>query len=166
MPIFILFSLTISLLQQINSSYLLYFKTDLMLYLGITSLLLSFIATLTAYLKHHIRYDLFAAGALLVWYGSWVDYFPQQAPMFYFFPLYFCLITTFVTIFIIYPHDNFDEDTIALMHVVDKLGILRPGVIMVLVIISLQLKTQFLLYPITMTLLIISFTLTSCCKQE
>lgn len=166
MPIFIAINLIISLLIQTSSPYLKLLTSPLFLNIGIACVAVSIFAALIKKISFKIWYDLFAVGALLIWFADWHILFQDDAPMFYFFPLYFCFLTAFVSIFFINQREYIDEDTLYYMKYLASMGRFHTGFLMFGILVSLQLKNHFLIYPIIMTLFIIKYTLTSCLETR
>ena len=105
-------------------------------------------------------YDGFATGALLVWFPYWYPLFKKDAPMFYFFPLYFVLLTAGVTLLFLRRDDWVDQESLkSMLHFSNKLRF-HPGIIASTVLISLEIHNHFLIFPITMTLFIMRYTFT------
>jgi len=148
------------------------FKTLLMsdysLFSGVTLLIGSFIASWFKWKKisFKFRYDLFAVGSLLVWFSYWPPFFRFGSPMFEYYPLYFAFITALFSIFFITKLENMDPDAVTFLQWLSDSGRFNPIIIMVGVVISLAMPEHFLLYPVTITLLVMRFALASCLENE
>jgi len=141
---------------------------DAVFYLGGAFVLSCFIASIINFKKfsYKLRYDLFASGALLVWVSYWPPFFRVDSPLFQYYPLYFAFITAFFSLVFITKRENMDEDAIVFLQWLSDSGRFNPSVIMLAVMVSLGLPQQFMLFPITLTLLVIRFTLASCLNNE
>ncbi len=160
MPLFIICSLGISFLAQTDSSYLSWMVSPVILYAGFGFILCSAIAALSKRIHVSYAYDGFATGALLVWFSYWYPLFKKDAPMFYFFPLYFALLTAGVTLLFLRRDDWVDQESLkSMQHFSNKLRF-HPGIIASTVLISLEIHNHFLIFPITMTLFIMRYTFT------
>ena len=166
MPLFIATNLIISLMQQTASPYLQWLLTAFFLYSGIGLTGLSLLFAASNKISYKIWYDLFAVGAVLIWFTDWHSEYSNQAPMFYYFPLFFCFFAAFARIFFINQRHRIDADSIAYMQVLANTGWLHAGVLMCLVLLSLLLKTHFLLFPIAIILFILRYTLARCLDRH
>jgi hypothetical protein len=109
-----------------------------------------------------ICYDIFASSILIVWFAYWKPLFNDDSPIFFFYPLYFALMTAFVSLFVIGQQHKIDDESFNLMKSLSKKCIIQPWIVMLCVLASLKLQQHFLLYPVMMTLLIMRFALSSC----
>jgi hypothetical protein len=109
-----------------------------------------------------IWYDIFSSSTLIVWFAYWKPLFKDDSPVFFFYPLYFALMTAFVSLFFIGQRHKIDDESFRLMLSLSKKNISQPWVVMLCVLGSLELQQHFMLYPTLMTLLIMRFALASC----
>ena len=165
---FILLNLCIGFFLKDGSLLHNLFLSDATLYSGIILLVASLIATWFKYRKisFKLRYDLFAVGALLVWIAYWPPFFRFGSPMFHYFPLYFAFITALSSILFITKRENMDPDAVKLLQWLSDSGRFNPVIIMIAVIISLALPQHFLLFPVTITILVMRFALACCLNNE
>lgn len=161
MPLFILCSLGIGFLVKTDSPYLSLLTSPVALYVGFGLILSSAIAALSKRFHFSYRYDGFATGALLAWFSYWHQFFKDETPMFYFFPLYFAFMTALVTVMFLRRDDWVDQESLTAMHRFSKFLRFHPIVIAALVLISLEIHSHFLLFPTTMTLFIMRYVFTS-----
>lgn len=161
MPLFIILNLSLSFLQQTDSVYLELFTTNRTVFVGLTITVLGLIIALMKLRNFKIWYDLVASGVLLIWFADWYGQFQDDAPMFFFFPLYFCFLTVFVTFFFINQREQIDEESLRYLKSISNVTALHIAIIIFL-FISLLLKNHFLLFPISMSFFILRFTLISC----
>lgn len=162
MIVFILCSLALAILVQNPNPFLPLLTTPAALGIGLT---ISAVSLLAVYLKKGsavIWHDVFATGSLLVWYAYWAPQFNDDAPMFFFFPLYYVLLTSVVTLVLINKSQYFDQESIDYLRYLEKNSHLNPAVLMVLVMVSLVFTSHFALYPVAMTLFIIGHTMVAC----
>ena len=113
-----------------------------------------------------LRYDLFGVGALLVWFSYWPPFFRFGSPLFQYFAMYFAFITALFSVVFITKRENMDPDAVALLQWLSDSGRFNPVVIMIAVMISLALPQHFLLFPVTVTILVMRFALASCLNNE
>ena len=162
MPLFIALSLALCFMVQ-NSSWLLSaLEKPLMIYISLPIAVISIFGNQFKILSRIIWYDIFSSSVLLVWFAYWKPLFKDDSPIFFFYPLYFALLTAFVSLFFICQRHKIDDESIRFMQSRSKKNIIQPWFVMVCVLVSLELQQQFMLYPVMMTLLIMRFTLTSC----
>ena len=162
MPLFIALSLALCFIVQTGSSLQSVLVTPLLIYIGLTVAITSIIGSLFKKLPALIWYDIFAGSTLVVWFAYWKPLFKDDSPVFFFYPLYFALMTAFVSLFLIGQRHKIDDESFRLMLSLSKKNIIQPWVLMLCVLGSLELQQHFMLYPTLMTLLIMRFVLASC----
>jgi hypothetical protein len=162
MPLFIALSLAICFMVQAASPLLSILETSVLIYISLTLAIISIFTTMFKILPGIIWYDIFSSSVLLVWFAYWKPLFKDDSPIFFFYPVYFALMTAFVSLFFVGQRHKIDDESFHLMQFVSQKNIIQPWVIMLCVLGSLELQQQFLLYPVMMTLLIIRFALSSC----
>ena len=168
MFIFIFLNLYLGFLLKQESFIHNLLSSDFSLYTGIALLLVNFIASCFKFNKIHfkLRYDLFAIGSLLVWISYWPPFFRFGSPMFQYFPMYFAFITALFSVVFITKRENMDPDAVTLLQWLSDSGRFNPIIIMIAVMISLALPQYFLLFPVTITILVMRFALASCLNNE
>jgi len=159
---FILCSLTLAALVQNQNQFLQLLATPVALGIGLTVIAGSLLAGYLKKAPSIIWHDGFATGCLLVWYAYWEPQFSSGAPMFFFFPLYFALLTSIVTLTLINKSEYFDQESIVQLRYLEKHTRFNISVLVGLVLISLLITRHYTLYPIAMTLFIIRHTMTVC----
>lgn len=162
MPLFIFLSLALCFMEQTAASLQNLLISPLFLYTGLTLAIISIAGIAFKKMPTTLWYDIFASSSLIVWFAYWKPLFNDDAPMFFFYPLYFALITAFVFLIVIGQQQKIDDESFKFMKSLSKKSIIQPWIIMLCVLASLELQQHFLLYPILMTLLIIRFALSSC----
>jgi len=162
MPIFIVLSLALCFLVQTASPLQRLMITPILVYINLTIAIISIFGSLFKKLSARIWYDIFSSSTLLVWFAYWKPLFNGDSPIFFFYPVYFALITAFVSLFFIGQRHKIDDESFLLMLFLSKKGIIQPWVLMLCVLGSLELQQHFMLYPIMMTLLIMRFALEGC----
>ena len=162
MPLFIALSLALSFMVQNASSLQGVLVTPILIYISLATAIISIFGSMFKKLSDIIWYDFFSSSTLLAWFANWKPLFKDDSPIFFFYPLYFALITVFVSLFFIGQRDKIDDESFQLMQSFSKKSIIQPWVVMVCVLGSLELQQHFMLYPVMMTLLIMRFALTSC----
>ena len=113
-----------------------------------------------------LSYDLFSSGTLMAWLPLWKPLFVKDAPIFFFFPVYFAVITAIATLFFMSQRNKIDQVNLKLMQAIVDSGAADPWMVMIVVLITLYFNNHFLQYPIMMTLLTTRFTLSGCLLQN
>ena len=162
MPLFIVLSLALCFMVQTASSLQSALVTPVLMYIGLAVAIVSIFGSLFKKLPTIISYDIFSSSTLLVWFAYWKPLFKDDSPIFFFYPLYFALMTAFVSLFFIGRRDKIDDESFRLMQFLSKKNILQPWIVMLCVLGTLELQQHFLLYPVMMTLLMMRFALASC----
>lgn len=162
MIVFILCSLLLAILTQTHNEFLSLLATPFALGIGLTamatSLLVGYLKKLPAIAWH----DGFATAGLLVWYAYWKPQFIDDTPMFFFFPLYYALLTSILTMALINKAQYFDQESIEYLRNLEKLTRFDFSVIVVFVMISLLITRHYALYPMAMTFFLIRHTMIVC----
>ena len=162
MPLFIVLSLALCFMVQTASSLQSVLVSPLLMYIGLAIAILSIFGSLLKKLPALIWYDIFCGSTLILWFAYWKPLFKDDSPVFFFYPLYFALMTAFVSLFFIGQRHKIDDESFRLMLSLSKKNIIQPWVLMLCVLGSLELQQHFMLYPTLMTLLIMRFALASC----
>jgi hypothetical protein len=159
---FILCSLSLAILAQNQSSFLLLLTTPIALGVGLTGMVASLLAGYFKKCPSMVWHDVFASSCLLVWYAYWEPQFSEDAPMFFFFPLYFALFTSIVTLVFINKSQYFDQESITHLRYLEKICRSDISAVVAFVLISLLITRHYALYPIAMTFFIIRHTMIVC----
>jgi hypothetical protein len=162
MPLFIVLSLALCFMVQTASSLQSALVTPLLIYIGLAIAIMSIFGSLLKKLATLIWYDIFSSSILLVWFAYWKPLFKDDSPIFFFYPLYFALMTALVSLFFVGQRDKIDHESFRLMLFLSKKNILQPWIVMLCVLGTLELHQHFMLYPVMMTLLIMRFAFSSC----
>ena len=136
--------------------------TPLWIYTGLAVAVTGIFGSLFKKMSSLVWYDIFSSGALLVWFAYWKPLFKDDSPIFFFYPVYFALMTAFVSLFFIGQRDKIDDESLGLMRVLAEKSIIKPWVVMPAVLGSLEIQQEFMLFPVMMTLLIMRFALAGC----
>lgn len=168
MFLFILLNLCIAFILKDSPVLGVIFSSIYAFNIGVLLLLINL---LDSYLKYKViaykfRYDLFAVGALLLWFYYWPDFFRQGSPIFDFYPLYFALITALFSLVFVRKPEHIDKDALLWLQWLSDSGRFNPVIVMLLVIVSLAVPQQFMLFPIAMSLLVMRFALACCLNNE
>ena len=166
MPLFIVLSLALCFLVQTASSLQGILVGQLLIYISLAVAIVSIFGSIFKKMSVMIWYDIFSSSTLLVWFAYWKTLFKEESPIFFFYPLYFALMTAFVSLFVIGQQNKIDDESFNLMRSLSKKSIIQPWIIMLFVLASLELQQHFLIYPIMMTLLITRFALSSCLEAR
>ncbi len=162
MPLFIVFSLALCFMVQNAGSLQSLLISPLLIDISLGVAIISILGSVLKKRWILIWYDIFSSSALLIWFAYWKPLFKDDSPIFFFYPLYFALVTAFVSIFFIGQRHKIDEESFRFMRSYSKKNLLQSWILMVCVLGSLGLQQNFMLYPVMMTLLIMRFALTSC----
>ena len=109
---FILCSVLLAALVQKQSELLQLLATPVALGISLTVMAISLLAGYLKKVPTVIWHDGFATSCLLVWYAYWAPQFDDDAPMFFFFPIYYALLTSIVTLTLINKSEDFDQESI------------------------------------------------------
>lgn len=159
---FILCSLSLAVLVQNQNEFLQLLATPVALGIGLTIMAASLLAGYLKKVPTVTWHDGFATSSLLAWYAYWQPQFNDDAPMFFFFPLYYALLTSIVTLALINKSQYFDLESVEHLRYLEKISRFDISVIVVFVLISLLITRHYALYPIAMTFFIIRHTMTAC----
>ena len=162
MPLFIALSLALCFMIQTASLLQSVLVTPLMLYISLAVAIISILGSLFKKMPAIIWYDIFSSSSLLVWFAYWKPLFKDDSPIFFFYPVYFALMTAFVSLFFIGQRYKIDDESFHLMQFISQKNIIQPWVVMLCVLGSLELQQGFLIYPVMMTFVIMRFALASC----
>ena len=164
---FILLNLCVAFLLKTDFFTLSFFQSKFSFFIGITLLIVNFVAMAIKFKKLPFkwRYDLFAVGSVLVWLFYWPPFFRVESPVFYSFLLYFAFISALFSTVFVTKRENMEPEAIDYLQWLSNSGRFNPLIIMIGVMISLAFPQHFLLFPITVTLLVIRYSL-ACCLNE
>ncbi|WP_394754568.1 hypothetical protein [Crenothrix sp.] len=166
MPLFIVLCLIFSFLVQSEHPIQHLLIAPWLTYTAVGLAALIMLGTLCKKLKDLMWFDLFASLMLVAWFSYWKPLFVADAPMFFFFPVYFIVITAFVWVFFVGHRDRIDEQSFTYVQKFAQHPMMQPWLIMLYLLISLGLLEHFLQYPVAMTLLVLRFALSGCVQRE
>ncbi|MGZ5008074.1 MAG: hypothetical protein ACXV8W_09200 [Methylobacter sp.] len=159
---FILCSFLLAVLVQNQSEFLQLLTNPVALGIGLAIMAASLLAGYLKKVPSIIWHDGFATSALLVWYSYWATEFDNEAPMFFFCPLYYSLLTSVVTVSLINKSQDFDLESIQHLRYLDKISRFNIGAMVVFVLLSLVITRHYALYPIAMTFFVIRHAMIVC----
>jgi len=162
MIFYIAVNLTLVFLLQSQSPYLQPASLESILYAGLACTVSSGIAAAGKKIPLKICHELFAIGCLLMWFAYWRQFYRSDAPMFYFYPVYFVLLNAFLSLVFISRRERFDDESITHLRHLSGSTLFHPLLIALLLLVSIVMTGHFLLFPAAMTLLLIRYTLISC----
>jgi hypothetical protein len=166
MLLFIAASLALSLTVQMENSLQNVLASSVFIYIGLSGAIIAIAGMLLKKETRRVWYDLFFTSSLMTWYAYWQPIFGQDAPMFFFFPLFFAGLATFVSLVFINQRDKIDRETLHRMRLLSAQAGLQPWILMICVLGSLELQEHYLVYPTLTALLLLRFTLSSCCESS
>lgn len=163
MPIFVVSALLLGFLVKSQSAYLPFLQNQPLWMTSAGLAIACLLAGCFKKLSSSVWHDGFVTGVLWAWYGNWQPLFNHDAPMFYVFPWYYALLSTWLTLSIVNKSARFDvQSRESLAYIQHNLARFDTRVIGVLVLMTLMLPDHYLLYPITMTAFIVRHTLQRC----
>jgi hypothetical protein len=142
--------------------------SPLVIYVGLTLGLVSIVGVFFKKLPDRIGYDAFSSSTLLAWFAYWkpMPFFSADSPIFFYFPLYFALMSAFMTLFLSNRSHKIDKESLQYMQYLDKERIMPAWSVMVCVLASLEATQHYQLYPVLMTLLMVRFAFSSCLQTD
>ncbi|MCX7084472.1 MAG: hypothetical protein NTY69_02945 [Methylococcales bacterium] len=159
MPLFILINLLLCLFAQDNNNFKEILLMPSLTYLCLGVAIISFCAVLVKKWRIFIWYDLFASSIVLIWFSYWQPDFNSDAPMYFYYPLYFAMVTALITLQLERAQQKIDPVSFSVMQSLASRAVIQPWAIMIVIFISLELKQNFLFFPTVMTLFVIRFAL-------
>jgi hypothetical protein len=159
---FILCSVLLAALVQKQSELLQLLATPVALYISLAVMAISLLAGYLKKVSTVIWHDGFATSCLLVWYAYWAPQFDDDAPMFFFFPIYYAMLTSIVTLTLINRSEDFDQESIRHLRYLEKNNRFSISMIVACVLVSLLITRHYALYPIAMTFFITRHTMIAC----
>jgi hypothetical protein len=162
MPAFIVCSLALSFLVQNESPYMAWLTSPAALAIGLIAAVASLAGAVLKKMPSAVWYDLFAVGTLLTWFAYWHQQFSNEAPMFYFFPLYYALLTSVIALLFVNRAERFDYESVEQLRYWEKQARFDTPAVVAFVLVSIVITRHYLLYPIAMTLYVMRYMLTRC----
>ena len=120
MPLFIVFSLALSFMVQNAGSLQSLLVTPLLIDICLGIAIISILGSMFKKRWRLIWYDIFSSSTLLIWFAYWKPLFKDDSPIFFFYPLYFALVTAFVSLFFIGQRHKIDEESFRFMRSYSK----------------------------------------------
>jgi hypothetical protein len=164
MPLFIVLNLALTFFAQTNNAFKSILLMPLLTDISLGVALISLVGTLFKKTRNLIWYDLYSSAVLLVWFANWQSYFKEDSPMFFFYPLYYSILTALISLYVINARDKIDKDSLVIMQSLVNKAIIQPWVIMLCLYLSLEAKENFMLFPTLMTLYVIRYSLANYLK--
>jgi hypothetical protein len=165
MILFIACCALLAFLVQSHNPYVLLLTTPIGLGISLAIMCISLIIGYLKKVPSIIWHDSFASSSLLLWYGYWQPQFDENAPMFIFYPIYFALFTSIVTLALINKSQRFDLESIQYLRQLDKIVRYDMSVAILFVLISIAITRHYALYMIAMTFFIVRHTLIVCLEE-
>jgi hypothetical protein len=168
MLVFISLSIALCFLIEIASPLQTILSSPPFIYIGLTCSVLSIVATFFKKLSDNIAYDAFSSSTLLLWFAYWkpMPLFTADSPVFFYFPLYFALMTAFFILLLTNENQRIDKETLQYMQRFDKERAMPAWALMLCVLGSLEVTQHYMLYPVLMTLLILRFAFSRCLQDN
>lgn len=168
MLVFIFLSLALCYLVQVQSSLSIMLTSEYVIYSGLVIALATIVALFFKKLPEKIGYDTFSSSTLLLWFAYWkpMPFFKEDSPVFFFFPLYFALMSAFITLFLSNQNHRIDKESLAYMRHFDQERMMPAWSLMLCVLASVEVTEHYQLYPVLMTLLMLRFAFSSCLETK
>lgn len=134
-------------------------------YVLVIAFLVMIVCMVLGYLKKLTTtswHDGFATASLLVWFAWWKSQFIEEAPMFFLYPLYYALITSFVTLSLINRAGSFDLESVNNLRYMDKMLRFDMRTSVAFVLAALVITRHYALYPMAMTFFVLRHSIASC----
>ena len=141
--------------------------SEYLVYTGLVFSLAIIVAMFFKKLPDRIGYDAFSSSTLLLWFAYWkpMPFFTADSPVFFYFPLYFALISAFITLFLSNQGHRIDKQSLEHMRRVDQERVMPAWSSMLCVLWSVDVTEHYQLYPVLMTLLMLRFAFSSCLEE-
>lgn len=110
-------------------------------------------------------HDGFATSSLLIWYAYWQTQFDPSAPMFFWYPVYFALLTAVLTMSLINKAHYFDVESVLYLRQLEKLSRFSLGWLIGLVLAGILITRHYALYAMAMTFFIVRHTMVVCLEK-
>ena len=157
MPLFSLLSLFFALIVESNSTLQKVLMNDACLYAGLGIAILAITGNFFKKMPEMLSYDLFSSGTLTAWFTWWKPLFNPDSPIFFFFPVYFALISALASLIFMSRRHKIDAQELKLLRAIEGSGAVASWMLMSVVLATLYFENHFLQYPVWMTLLIIRY---------
>jgi hypothetical protein len=168
MLVFISLSLALCYIAQTPGSLSVLLTSEYFVYGGLVIALASIAGVFLKKLSDRAGYDAFSSSTLLLWFAYWkpMPFFTADSPVFFFFPLYFALMSAFITLFLSNRNHKIDKESLGYMRRFDKERLMPSWSLMLCVLGSVEVTQHYQLYPVMMTLLMLRFAFSSCLETD
>jgi hypothetical protein len=110
-------------------------------------------------------HDGFAGAVVLLWYGQWLPLFDDDAPMFFYYPVYFALLTAILNLSLIQKAADFDVESVLHLRYLESMTRFSMRFVIGLVLASLAVPQHYTLFPVMMTFFIVRHTMLVCLEM-
>ena len=159
---FISLSLGLCFIEQFSDAR--WLVSDFFIYAGLVIALIAIVGIFLKKFSDTVAYDLFSSSTLLLWFAYWKPLFEPDSPMFFFYPLYFAVMSAFITLLLSNQAHRIDKQTKQYMRYLDKERVMPAWSLMLCILGSLEVRQHYQLYPVLMTLLMLRFAFSNCIK--
>lgn len=153
------------LVSNQQQEYLALLATPAGLGTGIVLMIGSLLAASVKKIRAISWHDGFATSSLLVWYAYWQPQFDADAPMFFWYPVYFALLTSILTMSLINKAEYFDVESVQYLRQLEKLSRFSLGWLIGLVLAGILITRHYALYAMAMTFFIVRHTMIVCLEK-
>lgn len=157
MLLFIALSLGLCFVNRSPNALQTLLASPIFMYAGLVVALTSVAGLLLKKLSERIAYEAFLCGSLFVWFAYWKPLFNPQSPIFFFYALYFALMTAGVFLFLNNQRSKLDKQTLRYTQRFDEERLFPPWLLMLFILGSLELRQHYQLFPVLITLLVLRF---------
>jgi hypothetical protein len=166
MLVFITLCLGLCFIQQFAASLQTILVSPLFIYVGLAVALLGIVLTFLNKWPEVVGYEIFSSGTLLLWFAYWKPLFKPDSPIFFSYPLFFAMMSAFITLFLSGQGHRIDKQSLLYMQKFDKERMMPAWSVMLCVLGSLQVLQHYQLYPVLMVLLMLRFAFSNCLKAD
>jgi hypothetical protein len=162
MLVFIFFNVILAILVQSRTPYLDLLVNPIVLTLGIIVAAASLAAPYFRKIPSLQWHDAFCTAVMFIWFAYWKPEFKGDEPMFFFFPIYFALLSSLLTFSLIFRSRQFDAESVHYIRQLDKISRFDIKGAIVFLSLSLLVTRHYALFPVAMTFFLVRHTLVVC----
>ena len=101
MPLFIIINLALCFFAQTDSVFKSLLLIPLFMHINLGIAIVSLLGSLIKKFNSLVWFDLFSSATTVVWFAYWQTSFKDDSPMFFFYPLYFSMLSALISLFFI-----------------------------------------------------------------
>jgi hypothetical protein len=166
MFLFIALALGLCFIQETASPLATLLVSPIFIYGGLVTAIVSIVSLFFQKIPEKIACDIFSSGTLLLWFAYWNPLFGADSPIFFFYPLFFAVMSALFTLFLSNQNHRIDKESLRYMRYVNQERVMSSWFIMVCVLLSLLVHQHYQLYMVLMVLLMLRLAFSSCIEEE